>query len=42
MRAIGFYGGAHCFEGHEQRLIAVGASAVFNNMNDLKHLIADR
>jgi HAD superfamily hydrolase (TIGR01509 family) len=42
MRAIGFYGGAHCFKGHEQQLVAAGASAVFNNMNDLKRLIADR
>jgi beta-phosphoglucomutase-like phosphatase (HAD superfamily) len=42
VRAIGFYGGAHCLEGHEQQLVMAGASAVFNNMNDLKHLIADR
>jgi len=42
MRAIGFYGAAHCFEGHEQQLVAAGASAVFNNINDLKRLIVDR
>lgn len=36
------YGGAHCFEDQERQLVVAGASAVFHNMNDLKHLIADR
>jgi HAD superfamily hydrolase (TIGR01509 family) len=39
MRAIGFYGGAHCFDGYEQQLTAAGAIAVFNDMNDLMRLI---
>jgi hypothetical protein len=36
---IGFYGGAHCFAGHEQHLVAAGAAAVFDAMSDLKRLI---
>ena len=38
MRA-GFYGGAHCFEDHEQQLTAAAATAVFNHMKELLRLI---
>jgi beta-phosphoglucomutase-like phosphatase (HAD superfamily) len=42
MRAIGFCGGAHCFQGYDQQLVAAGASTVFNAMSDLNGLLANR
>jgi HAD superfamily hydrolase (TIGR01509 family) len=35
MRAFGFCGGGHCAPGHDRRLLAEGAEAVFEHMNEL-------
>jgi HAD superfamily hydrolase (TIGR01509 family) len=40
MRVIGFTGGGHCRAGHAERLSAVGAFAVCNDMRRLPGLIA--
>ncbi len=39
MRALGFAGGSHCFEGHAERLDAEGATGVFDKMSELPQLI---
>jgi HAD superfamily hydrolase (TIGR01509 family) len=39
MSVIGFHGGAHCFDGYEAHLSAVGAVVVFRDMRSLKALI---
>lgn len=35
MRALGFCGGGHCQPGHDRRLLAEGAEAVFTHMDEL-------
>ncbi len=39
MRVLGFVGGEHCDEDHEDRLMAAGAELVFRDMRDLPELI---
>ena len=39
MDVLGFTGGTHCDAGHAERLIAAGASKVFDNMRQLPLLI---
>jgi HAD superfamily hydrolase (TIGR01509 family) len=39
MRVLGFTGGSHCRPGHAGRLLAAGASAVFQQMRELPPLL---
>lgn len=39
MRVLGFTGGSHCRPGHADRLLAAGASAIFQHMRDLPPLL---
>ncbi len=39
MRVLGFVGGSHCDEDHEQRLMAAGAELVFSDMRELPSLL---
>jgi HAD superfamily hydrolase (TIGR01509 family) len=39
MRVLGFTGGSHCRPGHADRLLAAGASAIFQRMRDLPPLL---
>jgi HAD superfamily hydrolase (TIGR01509 family) len=39
MRVLGFAGGEHCDEAHEDRLMAAGAQLVFSDMRELPTLI---
>jgi beta-phosphoglucomutase-like phosphatase (HAD superfamily) len=40
MTVFGFVGGGHCVDGHGDRLMALGADAVFDDMVDLPRLLA--
>jgi HAD superfamily hydrolase (TIGR01509 family) len=40
MRVLGFVGGGHCVDGHAERLRALGAAAIFDDMADLPRLVA--
>lgn len=40
MTVYGFVGGGHCVDGHGERLSALGADAVFDDMADLPRLLA--
>jgi HAD superfamily hydrolase (TIGR01509 family) len=40
MRVLGFVGGGHCVDGHAERLHALGATAIFDDMADLPRLVA--
>jgi HAD superfamily hydrolase (TIGR01509 family) len=37
MRVIGFCGGGHCRDGHDDKLIAAGATTICASMNDVAH-----
>lgn len=40
MRVFGFVGGGHCVDGHGERLRALGADDVFDDMAELPRLVA--
>lgn len=40
MKVLGFVGGGHCVDGHGERLRAIGADDVFDDMADLPRLVA--
>jgi HAD superfamily hydrolase (TIGR01509 family) len=40
MRVLGFVGGGHCVDGHGERLRALGADAIFDDMAELPRLVA--
>lgn len=42
MPVIGFVGGSHVTDGHDERLTAAGARAIFDHMADLGRVLADQ
>jgi hypothetical protein len=42
MPVVGFVGGSHVTDGHDERLTAAGARAIFDHMADLGRVLADQ